>query len=601
MRLTWYLFGSADVPDGARATLLDDLRSLAATLAAPDWLAVDERDDRVWVAAQVANADGIADRLQALGADTRGWFGRVSLDGYPFDTRELAWAVGGARRWVTHAEGADMYERLYESAALAAIAGRVVDDADRVLIVTDAERAAIDVHARLPFPKKAKKAKTPKTGAKRATDAWPFRFYGVQPTDWHEGANDGHRYEITLREPLSDPSRDRLAQAWESAVRRGPVTGSDKPWRWDGRTAVFWLGERGRTAPAAFFSAVSRLIEGLHQACPLEQVVFRGAWWEPPSPPWGTSAWDAWSVGQADPGAGLGTAGHVDAGFERARRVARLGEATVRAEEERIAQALASGELCLVPAPGPLTFDVPADAKDRFRMRFDHEIWGSASGRVLAMSGRVAPVAWLHDGEVKVLGRDASAHPSPQASPDGARLLVVVAGPARAQAEAPGVSSPHERAGHEVLVVDLAQGTQQPLWRTAPTDPYVRGMAWVSDDVVAIATRVAPRASVRPRRACCARPRPPRCRSARPVRRAGALAVRAERRGSRVARRQGAVRAVRRGRPALEARAAAPLRWPTRGRGRRDDRRGGRAREPGRALARLLGRAALALSAPPCG
>jgi hypothetical protein len=117
--------------------------------------------------------------------------------------------------------------------------------------------------------------------------SWPFLFYGRRPNDWAEGANDGHLYELRFAGP---PDTGAVAAAFERALHEGVAQAAPAPWRWSGPWALFSVGERRSGRPDAFFDAMERVLNAIHAASPLAEVVFWGA----RAP--GTHPWDLWSL-----------------------------------------------------------------------------------------------------------------------------------------------------------------------------------------------------------------------------------------------------------------------------------------------------------------
>ncbi len=322
---------------------------------------------------------------------------------------------------------------------------------------------------------------------------YPFRFYGAEPIEWNEGANDGHRYEVTFQRTLDADAKAALARTWETALERGPARGADSiPWRWLDRSAVYFVGEREHDMPA-FFAAMRALLETIHDTFPLEEAVFRGAWWEDGDRPWGRGAWDAWSVRQRpEPIRAFASdrTGEVDPGFERARRVARLGEETVAAGEAIEAERLTRAELALVPPTGPaITYAIPKRANRTLGVAYAHQVLGSASGRVYTKpSNTKDPVAWLADDGSVMKWAEAPVEHGPVVSSDGTRIAIAIVGSPRSAEQAPSVSSPHERAGHQVVIIELADGRSRAVWRTDPEDCYIRGL-WVGRSQLVVLTK----------------------------------------------------------------------------------------------------------------
>lgn len=178
--------------------------------------------------------------------------------------------------------------------------------------------------------------------------AYPFRFYGRRPSDWFEGANAGHLYEIQFEKAPTAEEKAALAEAFEKKLKRGPVEAALQPWLWADRSVQVRLGERRRGGDA-FFDAMEALLRALHRVAPIEQAIFWGC-----REPFGAHAWDRWSLAQRatpdSPFRGPAQAqGDTDLAFEEAREIARDGAEAVAARKAREAKARRSGKLAAVP------------------------------------------------------------------------------------------------------------------------------------------------------------------------------------------------------------------------------------------------------------
>lgn len=122
--------------------------------------------------------------------------------------------------------------------------------------------------------------------------SYAFRFYGCEPSDWFEGANDGHHYEVAFAKPPTATQLERLATAFETAFATGPARAARAPWLWSGRVARFSLGERWSRGTRGMFRQVASFLTSLHGMCPIEDVLFWGRREA------GTGAWDQWSEAQ---------------------------------------------------------------------------------------------------------------------------------------------------------------------------------------------------------------------------------------------------------------------------------------------------------------
>lgn len=201
--------------------------------------------------------------------------------------------------------------------------------------------------------------------------SYPFRYYGRSPADWHEGANEGHIYEVQFRREPSEGERARLAEVYESLLASGPARPSTRPWLWSQRFARFTVGERWSSAARATFSKVTDFLLAAHRVCPMAEVVFWGMREE------GTSGWDRWTVavqpkpdqGPAyDPPAGVRAVdpalpvGAPHAAFEAARLTARS-----EVQRTRIEKVNAGSDVQLVPFEGEVVRPtVPAELEEAF-------------------------------------------------------------------------------------------------------------------------------------------------------------------------------------------------------------------------------------------
>lgn len=185
---------------------------------------------------------------------------------------------------------------------------------------------------------------------------FPFRFYGRYPSDWLEGANDGHAFSLQLVAAPDDATLERIAQTFERELDGGAAQLSAEPWSWSGRFAHFRVGERGRVG-TAILKPVSAALRATHRFAPIRDVVYVNA-------REGSGRWDEWSLAQGPPDAG--PAGFAYLGmfrrptldtlpayspsdvFEAARRAAwaeldadRRAAQAARAEQKRAARAAA--------------------------------------------------------------------------------------------------------------------------------------------------------------------------------------------------------------------------------------------------------------------
>ena len=74
-------------------------------------------------------------------------------------------------------------------------------------------------------------------GSTPVSKTYPFRFYGLAPGDWFEGANLGHAYEVHFASSPKAATRKQIATAFETAIASLPVEADDSRARW------LWSGE----------------------------------------------------------------------------------------------------------------------------------------------------------------------------------------------------------------------------------------------------------------------------------------------------------------------------------------------------------------------
>jgi|GEM_PF-2830281 len=102
-----------------------------------------------------------------------------------------------------------------------------------------------------------------------------YIFYGESPSDWYEGANLGHPYELVFRQPPNDALKAKIARLIEQKTSKGPVEVAPTPWMWSGRFALFFVGERNAHGDR-FFEAMRALLDLVHAQAQLAEVIFRG-------------------------------------------------------------------------------------------------------------------------------------------------------------------------------------------------------------------------------------------------------------------------------------------------------------------------------------
>ena len=100
-----------------------------------------------------------------------------------------------------------------------------------------------------------------------------FRTYGFSPTDWYEGANLGHAFEVRFEKAPTAAAKKQLAELFEERMARGPAQASPEPWLWSGPWAYFLVGEREGDARDTFTS-VEATLRAMHRAWPLAEAIF---------------------------------------------------------------------------------------------------------------------------------------------------------------------------------------------------------------------------------------------------------------------------------------------------------------------------------------
>ena len=122
-------------------------------------------------------------------------------------------------------------------------------------------------HELLGLPGASTKPATPSAG--------DYVFYGESPSDWFEGANLGHIYEIVFETEPDAKTKAKIAKLFTKATSKGLVEAAPHPWMWSGRWALFFVGER-KKGGEPFFEAVKALMDQIHATAPLAEVIFRG-------------------------------------------------------------------------------------------------------------------------------------------------------------------------------------------------------------------------------------------------------------------------------------------------------------------------------------
>jgi hypothetical protein len=119
--------------------------------------------------------------------------------------------------------------------------------------------------------------------------SWPFAFWGRAPSDWLEGANDGHTYEVRFVKEPTKEERAAIGAAFHAAMKKGPATASADDWLWAGPWTIFRVGEKRSGTARAVFDHMETVLRAMHEAAAIAEVVFWGARAE------GSHAWDAWT------------------------------------------------------------------------------------------------------------------------------------------------------------------------------------------------------------------------------------------------------------------------------------------------------------------
>ena len=179
---------------------------------------------------------------------------------------------------------------------------------------------------------------------------YPFRFYGVRPRDWREGADTAMRYELAFAQDPDGPARIAAAVAFERAAVSSPILTAPASWAWAGRWASFVVGVgmppegpayelARRVVWDRYFNAIEEAMHLVADAVALDQVVVVNA----AAPSKGAAArWEQWSLAQ-----GPATAGPtwdrdatVDAGVEAARAAVRTSAADATPWWDRMLETL---------------------------------------------------------------------------------------------------------------------------------------------------------------------------------------------------------------------------------------------------------------------
>lgn len=119
--------------------------------------------------------------------------------------------------------------------------------------------------------------------------SYPFLFWGREPADWFEGANDGHVYEVRFAKAPSPEQRLAIGKAFHAATKKGAATPADADWKWEGAWTIFRVGEKKAGKAREAFSHMEDVLHAMHGVAPIAEVLFWGARAE------GKHAWDKWT------------------------------------------------------------------------------------------------------------------------------------------------------------------------------------------------------------------------------------------------------------------------------------------------------------------
>lgn len=107
--------------------------------------------------------------------------------------------------------------------------------------------------------------------------ASPYAFFGRRPGDW---MGELHEYELLFREPPDAAARTAIARAFATSVRKTTVkAAAGKAWFWSGPWLKIVLEEKkpGAANDGRFWQDVQSVIDTIHDAAPLAEVVYWGA------------------------------------------------------------------------------------------------------------------------------------------------------------------------------------------------------------------------------------------------------------------------------------------------------------------------------------
>jgi Flp pilus assembly protein TadD len=182
---------------------------------------------------------------------------------------------------------------LFEEARAACIEGRIVEDADtaaQVNIASMLKRGGVYEGNNRMVDRIVSGIDYILAAPRGQGRSYPFRFYGVSPGAWAEGANMHHVYRVCFRDAPSADTKARIATAVAQPWKYIEDDGST--WLWSGRFAQLNLGER-RSNARAFFEEVQAFMTAIHEVAPLEEVVALNAEWLSEEP------WEDWSLGES--------------------------------------------------------------------------------------------------------------------------------------------------------------------------------------------------------------------------------------------------------------------------------------------------------------
>ena len=337
-----------------------------------------------------------------------------------------------------------------------------------------------------------------------------FRFYGHQPNDWIEGANQGHAFEVQFGKVPDEDQKAGIADLFEEMMLQGAAEPSSEPWLWSKQFVLFRIGERGMSPGAvrSAFKQVSDFLKEVHRLiCPIEDLVFWGC-----REPSGTG-WETASIRQkAQPDAGprypfepmktyfarevnpeLPIAS-PNSEFEARRKEARDNAERKRRKEQLKSMAtdgpVGLAEVHKDQAPDPFSwpeevlqsFNVPdplhvekTSYGDTYEVAApgDHPL--GQEGRPLALvydeNDQIASLAYLDDAGI----RKEVSFPDGQSVP--ARIRVSSDGQHALAAE-----------GFQLFDIDFSTGVATPRWMPDTNDGRLRGVGYAENGLWAVKT-----------------------------------------------------------------------------------------------------------------